>query len=108
MTLKPVVKAIVPPLLWDIVRGCKQRLVPSTDRLAFAPRGWNTPMSGGFNEAYWNRFVERERAWCQALIARVRAGHETPFHIVLAGMVLVAGDYFRGGASLIPKRRAAQ
>ena len=30
------------------------------------------------------------------------------FHIVLAGMVLVAGDYFRGGASLIPKRRAAQ
>ena len=74
MTLKPVVKAIVPPLLWDIGRACKQRLIRSTDRLAFAPRGWDTPMSGGFNEAYWNRFVERERAWCQALIARVRAG----------------------------------
>jgi hypothetical protein len=30
------------------------------------------------------------------------------FHIVLASMVLIAGDYFRAGARLIPKSRAGQ
>lgn len=30
------------------------------------------------------------------------------FHIVLASMVLIAGDYFRAGAPLVPKRRAGQ
>jgi putative methyltransferase (TIGR04325 family) len=74
MTSKQVVKAIVPPLLWNIGRECKQRLIRSTDRLAYAPRGWNTPLPPGGNETYWNRFVERERAWCPGLIARVGAG----------------------------------
>ena len=73
MTLKRVVKTIVPPLLWNIGRAWKQRLMPSTDRLAVAPRGWNTPRAGGGNEAYWTRFISRERAWCERLIARVRA-----------------------------------
>lgn len=74
MTLKRVVKTIVPPLLWNIGRALKQRLVPSTDRLAYAPRGWNTPLPGGGNEAYWARFLKREREWCERLVARVRTG----------------------------------
>ena len=74
MTLKEVVKAIAPPLLWNIGRSAKQQLIHSTERLAYAPRGWQTPLPEDANEAYWNRFVERERAWCERLIARVRAG----------------------------------
>ena len=75
MTLRQLVQPIVPPLLWSIGSGLRQRLVRSTDRLAFAPLGWETPLpKGGGNEAFWSRFVERERRWCQALIERVRAG----------------------------------
>lgn len=48
----------------------------SADRLAYAPDGWETPLpAGGGNEPFWSRFLERERAWCEALIARVRAEH---------------------------------
>lgn len=76
MTFRRLVKPIVPPVLWSIGRELRQRLVVSADRLAFAPLGWDTPLPpGGGNEAFWSRFVERERAWCQALIARVRAEH---------------------------------
>ena len=75
MPFTQIIKPIVPPLLWTIGSAVKQRVVRSTDRLAFAPGGWDTPLpSGGGNEAFWSRFVERERAWCQQLIARVRAG----------------------------------
>ena len=74
MAFRRIVKPIVPPVLWRIGSELRQRLVSSTDRLAYAPLGWNTPLPpGNSNEAFWSRFVERERAWCQALITRVRA-----------------------------------
>jgi putative methyltransferase (TIGR04325 family) len=75
MTFRRILKPIVPPLLWSIGSELRQRLVHSTDRLAYAPRGWSTPLPpGSGNEPFWNTFVERERAWLQNLIARVRAG----------------------------------
>lgn len=74
MTFRRIVKPIVPPVLWSIGSELRQRLVRSTDRLAYAPLGWKTALPpGNTNEAFWSRFVERERAWCQAMIARVRA-----------------------------------
>lgn len=73
MTFKQIVKPIVPPLLWSIASEVRQRLLRSADRLAYAPLGWNTPLPPGGGEAFWGKFVERERAWCESLIARVRA-----------------------------------
>ena len=76
MTFRRIVKPIIPPVLWSIGSELRQRLVRSTDRLAYAPLGWNTPLPpGNGNEAFFRRFVERERARCQALIARVRGEH---------------------------------
>jgi putative methyltransferase (TIGR04325 family) len=76
MTLRRIVKPIVPPVLWILGSKLRQRLVRSTDRLAYAPRGWNTPLpSGSGSEAFWSRFAERGRAECEALVARVRAEH---------------------------------
>src|SRR5688572_12341321 len=74
MTFRRLVKPIVPPVLWSTGSELRQRFVRSSDRLAYAPLGWETPLPpGAGNEPFWSRFVERERAWCQALIARVRA-----------------------------------
>jgi putative methyltransferase (TIGR04325 family) len=76
MTFRQIVKPIVPPVLWSIGSELKQRLVRSTDRLAYAPLGWQTPLPpGGDTDAFWSRYVAQERASCQALIARVRAEH---------------------------------
>ena len=76
MAFKRLVKPIVPPALWSIGSELRQRWVRSTDRLAYTRLGWDTPLPpGGGNEAFWSRFVERERAWCEALVARVRAEH---------------------------------
>jgi putative methyltransferase (TIGR04325 family) len=76
MTFTRILKPILPPFLWSIGKDLKRRLLRSVDHYAYAPQGWNTKLpAGDNNEAYWSAFLERERVLCQALIARVRAGH---------------------------------
>ena len=73
MSFTRLVKPIVPPLLWSAGKDLKRRLVRSVDHYAYAPDGWNTPLpAGGGNEAYWSRFVARERTGCETVIARAR------------------------------------
>ena len=74
MAFTRILKPIIPPVLWNVGKDLKRRLVRSVDHFAFAPQGWNTPLSAGSgSEAYWSSVVAPERALCE-LIARVRAG----------------------------------
>ena len=71
---KRVVKSILPPVLWDIGKDVKRRLLSSVDHFAFAPDGWATRLpNGATSEDYWNKFIARERTICEALISRVQA-----------------------------------
>jgi putative methyltransferase (TIGR04325 family) len=71
---KRSLKAILPPLLWDIGKDFKRRLLRSVDHFAYAPQGWSTRLpAGATSEDYWNSIVTRERSACEALIARVQA-----------------------------------
>jgi putative methyltransferase (TIGR04325 family) len=71
---KRSLKAILPPLLWNIGKDFKRRLLRSVDHFAYAPQGWSTRLPGGANsQDYWSTFIASERAECEALIARVQA-----------------------------------
>jgi len=71
----PFLKSILPPLLWNIGKDLKRRLLRSVDHYAYAPRGWDTPLpAGASSQDYWTAFIARERSACEALIARVRNG----------------------------------
>lgn len=74
MTAKRVLKSIVPPLLWNIGRDFKGRLLRSADHFRYAPQGWSTHLpEGATSQSYWATFLARERSACQTLIARVEA-----------------------------------
>jgi putative methyltransferase (TIGR04325 family) len=68
-----MLKPVLPPFLWNIGKDIKRRLLRSVDHYAYAPRGWDT-LPADASEAYWRTFIPRERAFCEALTARVRAG----------------------------------
>ena len=74
MALTRILKPLVPPVLWTIGSGLRRQLMRSVDHYAYAPDGWETrlPACGG-NEAHWRTFIPRDRALCEALIARVQA-----------------------------------
>jgi putative methyltransferase (TIGR04325 family) len=122
---KRVIKSIVPPLLWEMGKDLKRRLLTSVDHFAFAPDGWSTRLpAGATSDDYWNRFIARERLICEALIARVQA--RDPVSVltgdmkeVLFGYVLALvarhrqtvtvldyggnlGDYYWLGKALVP------
>lgn len=72
---KRSLKAILPPLLWNVGKDFKRRLLRSVEHFAYAPQGWSTRLPGGANsQDYWTHFITRERATCETLMARVRAG----------------------------------
>ncbi len=74
MRSKRILKSIVPPLLWNIGKDFKRRLLRSVDHFAYAPQGWSTRLPRGANsQDYWSTFITRERAECEGLIARVQA-----------------------------------
>jgi len=74
MRYKRILKAILPPLLWNIGKDSKRRLLRSVDHFAYAPEGWSTRLPAGTtSQDYWNSFIARERSACAALIARVQA-----------------------------------
>ena len=127
MTAKRILESVVPPLLWNIGKDFKRRLVRSVDHYAYAPRGWATPLPGGANsQEYWTTFITRERSACEALIARVRAGEPawTPDggdnlkHVIFGYVLALAGrdkpkvtvldyggnlgDYYWVGRALVP------
>jgi putative methyltransferase (TIGR04325 family) len=122
---KRILKAILPPLLWNIGKDFKRRLLRSVDHFAYAPQGWATRLpAGATSEDYWNAIIARERSECEALIARVQA--REPMVIpdgdvkdVLFGYVLARvarhkpkvtvldyggnlGDHFWLGTALVP------
>lgn len=127
MSSARILKSIVPPFLWSIGSRIKRRLVRSTTHLAYAPRGWSTPLPGNASsEDFWCAFIAQERAYCEALIARVRA-HEPMVHLdgdenqkyAIFGYVLALasrhqpkisvldyganlGDYYWLGRALVP------
>ncbi len=72
---KRVIKAILPPFLWEIGKDLKRRALTSVDHFAFAPEGWSTRLpAGATSEDFWNAFIARERSICEALRGRVEAG----------------------------------
>jgi putative methyltransferase (TIGR04325 family) len=75
MSTTSVLKSLVPPLFWRLGSRMKRRVVRSTTLLEYAPAGWATPLPGQSNsETFWSAFIAQERAFCEALIARVHAG----------------------------------
>ena len=72
---KRVIKAILPPFLWEFGKDLKRRALTSVDHFEFAPEGWSTRLpAGATSEDFWNAFIARERSICEALKARVQAG----------------------------------
>ena len=127
MSSARILKSIVPPLLWDIGKDVKRRLLSSVDHYAYAPNGWATQLpAGAGSQEYWSTFIARERVACQALIARVRAGEPawTPDggddlkHVTFGYVLALAarekpkvtvldyggnlGDYYWVGRALVP------
>ena len=75
MSATLILKSLVPPLLWRLGSRIKRRVVTSTTLLEYAPRGWETPLPGrSSSDDFWSAFIAQERAFCEALIARVHAG----------------------------------
>jgi putative methyltransferase (TIGR04325 family) len=75
MSAARVIQSIVPPLLWRLGSRVKRRVVRSTTLLEYAPDGWATQLPDNLNsDDFWTAFVAKEQAYCEALIARVRAG----------------------------------
>lgn len=75
MRLTPILRSLVPPLLWQIGSKWKRRLVRSTTLFEYAPDGWDTRLPDGTgNEAFWNEFIAQEVSACEALRTRVKAG----------------------------------
>ena len=80
MSANGILKSIVPPLLWNVGSSVKRRVVRSTTLLEYAPQGWATPLPGDSNsDDFWAAFIAQERAFCEALIARVHAGEPLLF-----------------------------
>jgi len=75
LTPKRILQTLTPPLLWNFGKACKRRLFASVDYMAYAPRGWATPLPGGVDRhAYWAMLIARERAVYQRFVARVHRG----------------------------------
>ena len=75
MTPKRILQHLAPPFLWNFGKACKRKLFASVDYMAYAPRGWTTPLPGGVDRhAYWSKLIERERGVYQRLVARVESG----------------------------------
>jgi len=109
MSATRILKSIVPPLLWDIGKSLKRRLLRSVDHFAYAPEGWATRLpEGETSEHYWTAFMMRERSACEALIARVQAGAplltldaEADLKEVLFGYVLAVASRQRTQLSVL-------
>jgi len=127
MRSKAFLKSIVPPMLWNVGRDLKRRLLRSDDEYAYAPGGWDTPLPGGVrNEDYWNAFIAHDRTACEAMMARVKRG-EPPLigaeyelkHMTFAYVLAISadgkervtlldyggslGDYFWHAKALLPR-----
>jgi putative methyltransferase (TIGR04325 family) len=125
MRSKLILQSILPPLLWNVGKDVKRRLLRSVDHFAYAPEGWSTRLpASATSEDYWNSFIARERSACAALMARVQARDPmvTPdgdVKEVLFGYVLALaardkqqltvldyggnlGDYYWLGTALVP------
>lgn len=75
MTSKRVLKSILPPFLWNVLKVLKRRMVRSVDCLTYAPQGWATKLpADAKSQEYWTRFMTQERLACETLIARLHAG----------------------------------
>jgi len=75
LTPKRILQRLTPPLLWNFGKACKRRLFLSVDHMAYAPRGWATPLPGGIDRhAYWAMLIARERVVYQRFVTRVRNG----------------------------------
>lgn len=107
MRATPILKSIVPPVLWHIGSTLKRRLVRSTTFFEYATKGWDTPLPEhtGTNE-FWNAFIAQEVAACEGLIARVKAGEALldtdgdPKHAVF-GYVLALASRQRQSLSVL-------
>ena len=122
-----ILKSIAPPFLWSIGSRIKRRLVRSTTLLEYAPRGWSTPLPGNTSsEDFWTAFIAQERAYSEALVARIRArepllqveGDESAKYAVFGYVLALAtrhqskisvldyggslGDYYWLGRALVP------
>ncbi|MEX1993677.1 MAG: hypothetical protein WD929_03355 [Steroidobacteraceae bacterium] len=125
MRSKLILQSILPPLLWNVGKDLKRRLLRSVDHFAYAPEGWSTRLpASATSEDYWNSFIARDRSACEALMARVQARDPmvTPdgdVKEVLFGYVLALaavdkqkltvldyggnlGDYYWLGTALVP------
>ncbi len=66
-------KPIVPPVLWNVGKDLKRRLLRSVDHFAYAPQGWSTTLPGGaVSEDFWTNLLTNERVAREALGARVK------------------------------------
>lgn len=127
MTAKGILESIVPSLLWNLGKDFKRRLLRSEHRIAYAPKGWATPLpAGASSQDYWTTFITRERSACEKLIARVHAGEpvlardgdEHLKHVTFGDVLALAagrkqkvtvldyggnlGDYYWLGKALVP------
>src|SRR5215212_2923172 len=63
-----MLRAWLPPILWNAGRNFKRRVLRSGDHFEYAPGGWSTPLPNG-PEDYWRAFIEDERRELERLIA---------------------------------------
>ncbi len=71
---KRFLESIAPPLLWNLGKQVKRRLLRSVDHFAYAPAGWATPLpAGATSDDFWSALAARERTACEAIIARARS-----------------------------------
>lgn len=127
MSALQILKSIAPPFLWRLGSRIKRRLVSSTTLLEYAPKGWSTALPGrATSDDFWATFIAQERAYCEALIARIQAqqpllhldGDENSKYAVFGYVLALAtrqrshlsvldygasvGDYYWLGRALVP------
>lgn len=100
-SLKLILRAIVPPLLWNGLKAIKRRVLTSDDRFVLAPDGWGTRLPAGVpDQAYGERYLARECAIYERIVQRYHAGElvvtvdqeEHLKHVTLAYVLALAAD----------------
>lgn len=99
---KLVLKSCLPPVVWNVGRSIKRRVLGSVDYFEYAPHGWSTSL-GNHNEDYWVPVANDERLAYEQLVrcSQSRSANGTP---ELTGIEHLAYGYVLG---LARRRKAA-
>jgi putative methyltransferase (TIGR04325 family) len=73
MTSKQILKSVLPPVIWNLLKSVQTRIMPSSDCLTYAPQGWATKLPNEPTaDNVWAKYMARELQKHEGLIRRAQ------------------------------------